>query len=247
VPEKPRRLIQRILQKNPNHRPSADEILQDPWFVEMGVVEKPMTFARSLSQGFNSYREKPHSRQKSSRFEDSPLKKRYNFGSSQDLSKNLNKSNSQIISDNSRKRRDYDTKTNLYNTVGAPGKQADDQNRFFTKKTVIKTNENAYDYEKYSSSSRQRNEQNRFKRSNSYNHSNNTSVIKETPIRQNTGQGLHLRSQSKGAYHSRKNSASKPYTSENPYGNTSGYSSTQFATVRRICDFSRKRVEEEQK
>lgn len=41
MPELASRLIKRILQPNPNHRPSAMEILQDEWFVKWGF-SKPI-------------------------------------------------------------------------------------------------------------------------------------------------------------------------------------------------------------
>ncbi len=38
VPEIPARLIKRILQKDPAMRPSAREIMEDEWFVKMGIT-----------------------------------------------------------------------------------------------------------------------------------------------------------------------------------------------------------------
>lgn len=119
VPPLAANLIKRILQKNPNHRPSASEIMKDEWFVKWGLAKSPPMLKRGVSSSNrtnisgNAYDDIHSSRRNmsASRRNHSPINVKIGQNTSYDKPKQLIPQ--QFSSGN-----------------------VDDQGKFFTKKTV---------------------------------------------------------------------------------------------------------------
>ena len=115
VSELASRLIKKILQQNPNNRPSAMEILNDEWFVKIGIAKQVPMLQRSLSQSRD---------QISRHVQDEIQASRRNMSANRrdDLAINTQQT--------------FDQPSPRYENFSPAQANPQDQGKFFTKKTV---------------------------------------------------------------------------------------------------------------